>query len=66
MRHGTSLVGSLGHSGHDTFPHVINLISRNVIDPSALITHRFSVWEADEAFRFAVQRGQSMKITLTQ
>jgi len=66
VRRGISLVGSLGHSGHDTFPHVISVLSRGVIKPEKLITNRFSIWEADAAFRFAVQRGQSMKITLTQ
>lgn len=66
VRRGISLIGSLGHSGHDTFPHVINLVGRGVIDPSKIITHRFSIWEPGEAFEFAVQRGNSMKITLTQ
>jgi len=66
VRRGISLVGSLGHSGHDTFPHVISVLSRGVIKTEKLITNRFSIWEADAAFRFAVQRGQSMKITLTQ
>jgi scyllo-inosose 3-dehydrogenase len=66
VRHGISLVGSLGHSGHDTFPHVINLVRRGVIDPSKIITHRFSMWEPEKAFEFAVQRGDSMKITLIQ
>jgi len=66
VKRGISLVGSLGHSGHDTFPHVINLIARKVIDPSKLISHRFSIWEPEKAFSFAVQRGESMKITLTQ
>jgi len=37
-----------------------------VIDPSTVITHRFSIWEPEKAFEFAVQRGNSMKITLTQ
>jgi threonine dehydrogenase-like Zn-dependent dehydrogenase len=66
VRRGISLVGSLGHSGHDTFPHVIGLMSRGIIRPEMLITNRFSIWDAESAFRFAVQRGQSMKITLTQ
>lgn len=66
VRKGISLVGSLGHSGHDTFPHVIGLLSRSVIKPDLLITDRYSIWEAPSAFRSAAQRGQSMKITLTQ
>ncbi len=64
VRRGISLAGSLGHSGHDSFPHVINLIARGAIDPSKIITHRFSIWEPEKAFVLAAQRGNSMKITL--
>jgi threonine dehydrogenase-like Zn-dependent dehydrogenase len=66
VRRGISLAGSLGHSGHDTFPHVINLVGRGEIDPTRLISHRFSVWEPEQALSLAAQRGNSMKITLTQ
>jgi threonine dehydrogenase-like Zn-dependent dehydrogenase len=64
VRKGLTLVGSLGHSGHDSFPHVINLISRGVIDPSKLITHRFALRDARDALNLASQRGDSMKITV--
>jgi scyllo-inosose 3-dehydrogenase len=66
VRRGITLVGSLGHSGHDTFPHVISMLTRGTLKPEVLITHRFSIWEAESAFQLAVQRGESMKITLTQ
>ena len=66
IRRGLSITGSLGHAGHDTFPHVISLIARGVIDPSRIITHRFSVWNAGDALAFAAQRANSLKITLTQ
>lgn len=66
VRRGIALVGSLGHSGHDTFPHVIDLLGRGALDPSRMVTHRFSIWEPEEAFEFAARRGDSMKITMTQ
>jgi len=64
VRKGISLVGSLGHSGHDTFPHVIDLIARGVIDPSALITNKFELDEITAALDQASKRDESMKITI--
>jgi len=64
VRKGLSLVGSLGHSGHDTFPHVIDLIARGVIDPTKLITHRFELNNVKDAFEQASRRDESMKITI--
>jgi hypothetical protein len=45
---------------------VISLLSRGAIKPEILISNRFSIWDPASAFGFAVERGQSMKITLTQ
>jgi len=46
-----------------TYPHAIELVSRGLVDVRSLVTHRFSIEHAAEAFEVA-QRREGLKIMI--
>ena len=48
---GVQLAGSLGHAGHGTFPNVIRLMASGRLDLRPMVSARFSLDKAQEAFK---------------
>ena len=59
-----SVVGAQGHSGHGTFPNVINAMATGM-DVSPMITKRISLDEADENCVMLQKDRDEVKITIT-
>lgn len=52
----SQLFGAQGHSGHGNFPNVIRLMSSGFIDMTKIITKRYDLNEAMDAFKQAIKR----------
>lgn len=52
----SQIYGAQGHSGNGTFPNVIRLIESGKISPTKIITSRFDIEEAKDAFNLAKKR----------
>jgi threonine dehydrogenase-like Zn-dependent dehydrogenase len=59
-----SIVGAQGHSGHGTFPNVINTMATGM-DVSPLITKRISLGEIEENLVMLRTDRDEVKITIT-
>jgi threonine dehydrogenase-like Zn-dependent dehydrogenase len=59
------VVGSQGHSGHGTFPNVINAMSAGM-DVSPMITKQISIDEAEENCILLQKDRDEVKITITK
>ena len=59
------VIGSQGHSGHGTFPNVINAMSAGM-DVSPMITKQISMDEAEENCIMLQKDRDEVKITITK
>ena len=59
------VIGSQGHSGHGTFPNVINAMSAGM-DVSPMITKQISIDEAEENCILLQKDRDEVKITITK
>lgn len=58
-----SLTGISGRRIFGTWKRVLDVVSSGLVDPTAVVTHRFALTEAPEAFALAAQ-GQAGKVLL--
>jgi len=56
-----TVTGTYSASPYDT-RHALSLLKQKVIDPNLLITHRFSLDEADKAWHLTKAAGDSLKV----
>jgi hypothetical protein len=56
--------GSQGHSGHGTFPNVINLVASGRLDLSPIITSRYDLEDAVDAIAKSTTRQDGKIIVL--
>lgn len=52
------IIGARGHAGYGIFPNIIRLISGKRLDPSPMITRRFSFQSSVEALKASVNRNE--------
>lgn len=59
---GLNLYGSCGQIGHNTYKKVIHALQQQLITPEKIITHRFPLKQANDAFELALNSDEYGKI----
>ena len=54
--YGGTVFGAQGHSGHETFPNVIRMVSAGRLDLSPIVTARFDLEATVEAIAKSTER----------